>query len=217
MNVFWDYDGTLMDTYPVMARCLEDLMAARGQRMAPGGAMALLKVSLSHALAEASARTGEAEESLLRDFRTRETALAGEVRPAEGMDSLMRRLAEVGARQFLVTHRDRAALSGLARFGLDRYLTGWVTAENGFPRKPDPSGLLYLMRRWDAAPETSVMVGDRPLDVRAGLMAGMAGILLDTDNRFPGEKCTCTVHCAAQLEECLLARLAAGAEGAMSE
>jgi len=48
-----------------------------------------------------------------------------------------------------------------------------VLGENSnFPRKPAPEGLIFLMKKFDAAPGTTWMVGDGEADVRVGLDAG---------------------------------------------
>ena len=70
--------------------------------------------------------------------------------------------------------------------GLRDCFTGFVTAEDGFPRKPDPTGCRALLERWGINPARAVMIGDRPLDVEAGRAAGTLGCLLDPEHRFDG-------------------------------
>ena len=49
------------------------------------------------------------------------------------------------------------------------------------------------------------MIGDRPLDTRAGKAAGVRGILLDADGRFSGEKsCEARAENVAEIAEMLL-------------
>ena len=201
MNVFWDYDGTLMDTYPVMVECLKKLMQDRGCVLDADQLMAWMKDSLSEALRQCSQICGEAPETLLRDFRALEKERFDDVRPCEGIPDLMRAIHERGDRQFLVTHRERDALSMLERYDLARYLTDAVTAENGFPRKPAPDSLRHLMNIWQV--EEGVMIGDRPLDVEAGNRAGLESILLDCDDRFPHTPCTFRVRNGSELQDAL--------------
>jgi len=47
-------------------------------------------------------------------------------------------------------------------------------------RKPAPGMLLDLMATWTVDPGRSIMIGDHPRDVEAGLAAGVAGHLIQT-------------------------------------
>ncbi|MBO4836470.1 MAG: HAD hydrolase-like protein, partial [Clostridia bacterium] len=47
--------------------------------------------------------------------------------------------------------------------------------------------LLYLVRKHDLDPKRCIMVGDRVLDVEAGLNAGMCGALFDPDDFCKGQ------------------------------
>ena len=53
------------------------------------------------------------------------------------------------------------------------YFTDIVAADDDFPRKPDPSALLYLIQRHNIEPHSAIVVGDRELDILAGQRAGL--------------------------------------------
>jgi HAD hydrolase, family IA, variant 1 len=53
-----------------------------------------------------------------------------------------------------------------------------VTADDGFPRKPDPTSMLYLKDKYTI--ESGLVIGDRPIDIEAGQRAGMATYLFDS-------------------------------------
>lgn len=182
-HFFWDFDGTLMDTYPAMTESLLRTAASRGITLNRAEALALLKVSLSHGLHALGGDMGE----LLADFRRHERELLPRmIRPLPGIPEA---LAGLPGRHYLVTHRERDALDYLNAAGLKHFFTDSVTGDDGFPRKPAPDGLLHLMRKHGLNPEACVMIGDRPLDTAAGRGAGMLSCLLDTDNRFPDDPC----------------------------
>ena len=48
---------------------------------------------------------------------------------------------------------------------------------DGFPRKPDPAAILYLLEKYHLSPAASFYVGDRSLDVEAANHAGIGSIL----------------------------------------
>ena len=203
-HFFWDFDGTLMDTYPAMTEAFCRAVRGEGGTVAEARALALLKESLSHAIGVIASEQGLEGAHLARRFREEEAPLLLRgVPPVEGAPEALRALAEAGGRHYLVTHRDRTSLRMLERAGLMDCFTGWVTGEDGFPRKPAPDSLLHLMARHGTDPAACVMIGDRPLDVQAGRAAGMLDCLLDAQGRFPGEGCAIRleslVGCAALL------------------
>ncbi len=51
------------------------------------------------------------------------------------------------------------------------------------PVKPDPAGVLQILRGWGARPEQAVMVGDTHFDIAAGRAAGVATVLLARGER----------------------------------
>jgi phosphoglycolate phosphatase-like HAD superfamily hydrolase len=47
-----------------------------------------------------------------------------------------------------------------------------MTREDGFPPKPAPDGILECLRRLKVLPSHAIVIGDTPLDIRAGKAAG---------------------------------------------
>ena len=47
-----------------------------------------------------------------------------------------------------------------------------MTREDGFPPKPAPDGILECLRRMKVQPNHAIVMGDSPLDIRAGKAAG---------------------------------------------
>ncbi len=180
--VFWDFDGTLFDTYPMLTHALTAACRKLGIDLAPPDALSLMKNSLSYALTTIAEERHMDPAALSRAFREESAQTPPEAFPLLlGMAEALRTLSQTGCRHFLVTHRDRAALRALDAAGLLPLFSGWVTQEDGFPRKPDPASVLHLLRSFGLDPDTVCMVGDRPLDAEAGLAAGTLGILFDPD------------------------------------
>jgi len=64
----------------------------------------------------------------------------------------------------LVTHRSGGAIQRfLTVHNMDGLFAGWVTPEEGFPRKPDPAMFLAALQRFDLAAEESLAIGDERL------------------------------------------------------
>ena len=62
MEIIWDFDGTLFDTYPLMARCLQRALADAGQEAGCEEIRAQMAVSL----AQAFQHFGAAEATIAR-------------------------------------------------------------------------------------------------------------------------------------------------------
>ncbi len=201
-HLFWDFDGTLFDTYPMMTAAFSLACARLGARVTQAQALRRMKVSLGDAIRLTADAYGLSRHSLAEAYR-RETEQTppGEWPLLPGMAEALRALSGMGCRHYLVTHRDCSALEALEAKGLLPLFTGWVTAEDGFPRKPDPASLLSLLERFGVAPAAACMIGDRPLDAQAGRAAGILGCLLDPEAFFP--------DCACDLKACAAAELPA--------
>ncbi len=73
---------------------------------------------------------------------------------------------------------------------VDDYISVTITRENTKHVKPDPLHALEALRMLDALPSESMMVGDHPTDIMAGMGAGMmtAGVLTGRTLREDFEK-----------------------------
>ncbi len=101
--------------------------------------------------------------------------------PYEDVDAPLEELHARGFVLVAATNGD-VDLSSLA-FGRLLHAT-YLAAEAGVA-KPDPRFFLGAMAKVGAAPETSVMVGDRlDNDVEPAVRVGMAGVLLDREGRL---------------------------------
>ncbi len=204
---FWDFDGTLMDTYPMITRCFVRGCAGLGVTVAPKRALALLKESLGDACRRIAAENGLTAQQVSDAYDAEAAqALLDEVAPVAGIPETLATLTALGSRHYLVTHRGREALTMLQNAGLADFFTDCVTKEQGFPRKPAPDSCLHLLQKHGIAPECAVMIGDRPLDTQAGRAAGMVSCLLDGEGRFPEAVCDLRVNSAADLPETLCPR-----------
>ena len=73
----------------------------------------------------------------------------------------------------------------MRRDGIETLFADAVTADDGFPQKPAPDALRFLMRKHGLDGRACVMVGDRDIDLDAGKNAGMATCLFDPEGFYP--------------------------------
>ncbi len=107
------------------------------------------------------------------------------VRPFSGLEPILRELKKAGIRLGAHTSSWAVALQPLQKAGLGQYFMTTMSHEDGFPPKPAPEGVLECLRRMEVDPGCAVLVGDSPLDIRAGKAAGVltAGVLTGIGNR----------------------------------
>lgn len=199
-HAFWDFDGTLVDSYPAMVRAFVAGAADLGAEVSPDDALSLMKKNLWHCCVVVGEENGIAADALLSAFRRHERdEMVQGLPPVPGIPEALSAMRDAGVTHYVATHRDRACLALLEQAGLGGFFADWVTDEDGLPRKPAPDMLLHLMAKHGLSPAECVMIGDRPLDTEAGLNAGMLGVLLDPEERFPGAACSVKIKSAKEL------------------
>lgn len=159
-----------------------------------------MKNCLHHCCVTVSGESGVPADALRAAFRLHEKdELLRGLPPMAGIPETLAALHDAGVKHYVATHRDLVSRELLDKAGLLHYFSGFVTEEDKLPRKPAPDMLLHLMEKYCLRPEECVMIGDRPLDTESGMEAGVTGILIDPEGRFPEGKCDLRVRSAAEL------------------
>ena len=181
---FWDFDGTLYDTYPRAIRAFQKGLAVKGIQIDDEELLRRCKVTLRHA---ANSFDGEVlgDELMALFDRFVEEEGPDTIELYQGAEHVLHRVERMGCRNYLYTHRDRSALEPLERDGLKSLFTDIITREDDFPDKPAPDALLHLVYKHHLDPADCVMVGDRDIDLDAGHAAGMDSVLFDPDGFYP--------------------------------
>lgn len=184
-HLFWDFDGTLYDTYPQLVRAFSRGLDSLGLGGLLDGEslLKLLKGSVFRGAqwcAEASGVDVQKIMAAYRIYHDMEVIFP----PYEGMEDCLRRLHAAGFRHYLYTHRNHTAVDQLKRDGLWELFDDAVLRTDGFPDKPAPDALLALMERNHLSVEECAMVGDRDIDIAAGHNAGMSGVMFDPDGFY---------------------------------
>ena len=77
--------------------------------------------------------------------------------------------------------------------------TGFVTRENGFPMKPAPDAIRYLLDEFQLDPAETIMIGDREIDILSGKNAGIHTCLFTDGN--PGAAASEAEYTAGNMAE----------------
>lgn len=169
-HFIWDFDGTLIDSYPHIATCFCRVMHDAGIAVNYADADATLRRSFletkqRYRVPDAVFATFQATH--VKDF-------APHICPYPAARTTLTALAATGADHYIYTHRDSESLTYyLSKFGIQGLFVDAICASDGFPSKPAPDALLALCARHHLLPADCIMVGDREIDVGAGRAAGM--------------------------------------------
>ena len=183
---FWDFDGTLFDTYPRICRALQKSFADAGFFEDISVIMPYLKQSLE----TAANHFGEIHQvnasALLEGYhRHSEEEDLSTMRPYPGAREFLCDVTSLGGNNYLYTHRGESVFKALKQERFDSLFTDMVTSLDGFPAKPAPDALNHLVRKHGLNPQECVMVGDRAIDLNAGRNAGMNALCVDPDGFCP--------------------------------
>ena len=178
-HIIWDFDGTLFDTYPTMARAFCETMRAAGVPVDYQSVFDAMKVAISGTVRDYQSRYGFGQD-VLDAYRAHRVALElAEVKPFPGAVEVLERVTRAGGDHFICTHRGDSIHALLRKHGVNGYFREVTTSAHGFKRKPDPEAVQYLLSKYGMDPTETLMIGDRPLDVLAGQNVGTAGCFFD--------------------------------------
>lgn len=176
-GVFFDLDGTLADTVPLILRCYRHTMRAHlGEELPDERWLRTIGTPLRDQLRAFARDAGEAT-AMLETYVTFQRSVHDEmVRPFDGARRVVEEVAASGAAVAVVTSKRREmALRTLARCGLDDLVTMLVGADDVERGKPDPEPVLAALEGLSLleSAERVLFVGDSPFDIRAGQAAGV--------------------------------------------
>lgn len=176
--LIWDLDGTLIDSYKMIVPSLREYYAQQGLSLDEADILrAVLQSSVRDFAAEIKSRFGISLDAGMARYQEIRAARESALQPTPHAVETLAALAAQGVSHFLYTHRGASTGPILTRLGLAPYFTEVVTAEAGFPRKPAPDALRYLIERHDLDRAKTRYIGDRALDIACAEAAGIGGIL----------------------------------------
>ena len=177
MELIWDFDGTLFDTYPLMADSLRRAMLEEGHDVPVQDIRARMAVTLSDAVAHYKSTLGITEDTMERYRHVMYAQGWRAARPFAGAEDVCARVCREGGHNHLCTHRGVTARKYMEAWGLDRYFSVYVTDEDGLPRKPAPDMVRRVLETTGRPAQEFWMIGDRELDIQAAQAAGVRGCL----------------------------------------
>jgi phosphoglycolate phosphatase-like HAD superfamily hydrolase len=174
-NIIWDMDGTLFDTYPAIARAFRLALNDLGRDSPLDQIESLARESMDACIRALAAEHALSGDQIKAGFSAHYAATKPEDEPPfEGVIQVCGHVRRIDGRNVIVTHRSRSGTERLlAGNNMQLYFAGWLTADDRYPRKPDPAAFNAAMQLHHLKPEETLAVGDRDLDIHAGRAAGL--------------------------------------------
>jgi len=174
-NIFWDLDGTIFDTYPAITYAISKSLNEMGFSVALNVIDGLSRLSIDHCMETLAQRFKLDLELLHAKFAEsyREISPAKQI-PFLGVRDVCHWIHQQGGLNVIVTHRRVQSTQELLEFhNLSSCFDDILSAEQGYPRKPDPAMIFAALEKHTLLADETLMVGDRELDIQSGLAAGV--------------------------------------------
>ncbi len=173
----WDLDGTLLDSYKNIVACLESICTRYGKAETKEEILKfVIRYSVSDYLKKLAKECGKSFEEVKKDY-ARVTENCGiPITLIKGAKEILREVKERGYENLVYTHKGATTRAVLTELGIIDCFSDMVTSLEGFPRKPSPDGLEYLVAKWKLDKENTFYVGDRNLDMECARNAGVKGV-----------------------------------------
>ena len=179
--VLFDFDGTLADTAPDLARALNRLRAARGLADVPleqlrphasSGARGLLEAGLG--ILPDHPEYKSLREAFLQHYAAE---ICIDTRLFPGMEELLAAIETRGMRWGIVTNKSTSlTLRIVEALGLETRAACVVCGDTTPHLKPNPASLLHAANQLSLAPHACVYLGDDQRDIQAARAAGMRSV-----------------------------------------
>ena len=178
--VFFDIDGTLLDSNDAHARAWLDALHGHGKqvpfdlvrdKIGKGGDKLLMEV------AEIDAESTEGKTINAQRSAIFKQLYLPDLGPTPGARALVVRLQSLGLRCIAVTSATKDDLAPLLRLStVADVLTDAVTSDDAENSKPSPDVVQAALEKVGISPDEAVMLGDTPYDITAASRAGVSTI-----------------------------------------
>ena len=175
----WDLDGTLIDSYGVMIESLQETfqIKAKLHLNKKETEKSILNDSIHGFLIRKCSEYGCSLEDVQKTFSALNRAKSLRIPEVRNAKAILAYLHATGCEHYVYTHNSRQAYEILKNLGMLAFFREVVTSENGFPRKPSPEGIQYLLEKYRLNRRSTFYVGDRNIDMECAQNANIQGIL----------------------------------------
>jgi phosphoglycolate phosphatase len=180
--IFFDLDGTLLNTLEDLARCMNSVLEGFGYPSHPVQAYRqLLGQGMQNLVRQAlpeSARTKDLTQACLLDMqRLYAQNWARKTHLYPGIWPMLISLKQHGLSLNVLSNKPQASTNQVVAHFFSSDLFDFVYgALEPWPKKPDPGRLLRLTDLLKVKPKDCILVGDTGIDMQTAQAAGISGI-----------------------------------------
>ena len=186
--VMIDLDGTLINTAPDLADCVNIMLERMGRDPWPldkvsgwigNGVSRLVKRALTDSM-DGEPDSDDYDKGYALFLEAYGENVSAKSRPYEGVVAGLEKLKDMGFRLACVTNKAESfTLPLLADLELDEYFELVVSGDSLPRKKPDPLPLTHACEYFGITPDQGILVGDSANDVKAAIAAGMPVICVN--------------------------------------
>ncbi|WP_374284513.1 HAD-IA family hydrolase [Lactococcus sp.] len=179
-NLIWDLDGTLLDSYAVFMESLDEVFSKHHLDFDEASVFTFIK---QHSVNEFLKCQPISFAVLKPEFSLISKSKNSEIELMQGCNELLNWEKNNNIRNFIYTHKGNNTFDLLKQLGILDYFEEVVTSDFGFPRKPSPEAIDYLIEKHQLNVKETYYVGDRLLDIRVAENSGIQSINFLEDDK----------------------------------
>lgn len=194
--VFFDLDGTLINTMGDIVANVEWLLANNGMGRADGGQVhpieryrQMVGNGARVLVQMATGAQGAQLDDYLAQYNAHYLQHSTEHSvPYDGVEQTVAALRERGVKLFVLTNKPQPqAQQVIAKFFPPQTFEAVLGGGIGFPAKPDPAVVFEALKRADCTSEQALFVGDSDVDIFTARNAGLTSVGVGWGFRGPQE------------------------------
>ena len=170
--IIFDLDGTLLDTAADMADALNDVLPPDIGHVSLEEARAVMGGGEDTFIARVKHKNFDWQDFGKRVGEAYAARLDVQTRPYPGVRATLKKLSSC-SKVLLTNRRLSFTMPVLERFKLLPHFVDVIGRDSGSGTKPSPDPVFHVLRRLEAKPDETILVGDCVLDIEAGRAAGV--------------------------------------------
>ncbi|HET7580558.1 MAG TPA: HAD family hydrolase [Bacillales bacterium] len=176
-TVIFDFDGTLADTLPIIFKAFQHIFKTyRSENVSPEAIIRMFGLTEEGIIRENF--TPDLAETVITDFHHfYQDHHDTWVKRSQEIEDLLHFIKAKGLNLAIMTGKGRATLDlSLKALEMEDLFDMTVTGDEVSKPKPDPEGILKIMRALNTSPDEAIFIGDSNNDICAGKSAGVETI-----------------------------------------